>query len=518
VALKLHNTLTGTKDLFEPLEPGHVGMYTCGPTVWNFAHVGNLRAFLFYDLLRRHLQVDAYRLNHVMNVTDIDDRILDQAMHAGMTIGEYVKPYLAAFFEDMAALRAQPAEHYPRATEHIDDMIAMISALLGNGHAYIADGDVYFRIASFPSYGALSRLDRSGLRAGTRVAADKYDKESVSDFALWKKAQLGDEQLGAAWDAPFGRGRPGWHIECSAMSKRYLGDTFDIHCGGIDLMFPHHENEIAQSEAANHKPFARVWLHSEHLAEASGEKMSKSAGGFTTLRDLVAAGHDPLAVRFFLIANAHYRARIRLSDEALHAAAEQVRRLRDFAGRVRRSIPAPQGGVTGAGSARPGTLRGDVPPQQGGVTGAGSARPGALRGDVPHQIDDEALVQRVATVRAGYKEALDDDLNLPQGIGLVFELIREANAALDESRVGERGYSELLALMDEVDAHVDVIGAEEPGLAEEVERLIAEREAARAARDFARADGLRDELRERGIALEDSKEGVRWKRIRVGTE
>jgi cysteinyl-tRNA synthetase len=476
VALKLHNTLTGTKDLFEPLEPGHVGMYTCGPTVWNFAHVGNLRAFLFYDLLRRHLRVDGYRLTHVMNVTDIDDRILDQAMHARTTIGEYVTPYLTAFFEDMAALRAQPAEHYPRATEHIGDMVAMISALLENRHAYIAEGDVYFRIASFPSYGALSRLDRGGLRAGTRVAADKYDKESVSDFALWKRAQPGDDGLGAAWDAPFGRGRPGWHIECSAMSRRYLGDTFDIHCGGIDLMFPHHENEIAQSEAANHKPFARVWLHSEHLAEASGEKMSKSAGGFTTLRDLVAAGHDPLAVRFFLIANAHYRARIRLSNEALHAAAEQVRRLRDFAGRLRRSNPA------------------------------------------PHQIDDDALLERIASVRAGYKEALDDDLNLPLGIGLVFELIREANAALDDGRVGKRGHAELQALMDEVDAHLDVIGADEPGLADEVERLIAEREAARAARDFARADRLRDELRDRGIALEDSKEGVRWKRVRVGTE
>jgi cysteinyl-tRNA synthetase len=474
VALRLHNTLTGTKDLFEPLEAGHAGMYTCGPTVWNFAHIGNLRAFLFYDLLRRHLQVDGYRLNHVMNVTDIDDRILDQAMHAGTTIGDYVQPYLTAFFEDMAALRIQTAEHYPRATKHIGDMVAMISALLENGNAYSADGDVYFRIASFPSYGALSRLDRTGLRAGTRVAADKYDKESVSDFALWKKAQPGDDQLGAAWDAPFGRGRPGWHIECSAMSKRYLGDTFDIHCGGIDLMFPHHENEIAQSEAANHKPFARVWLHSEHLAEAGGEKMSKSAGGFTTLRDLVAAGHDPLAVRFFLIANAHYRARIRVSNEALHAAAEQVRRLRDFAGRVRRSRPVAS--------------------------------------------EDDPLVQRIAGVRAGYKEALDDDLNLPLGIGLVFELIREANAALDDGRVGKRGHAELQALMDEVDAHLDVIGADEPGLAGEVERLIAEREAARAARDFAKADRLRDELRDRGIALEDSKEGVRWKRVRVGTE
>jgi cysteinyl-tRNA synthetase len=474
VALKLHNTLTGTKDVFEPLEQGHVGVYTCGPTVWNFAHVGNLRAFLFYDLLRRHLQVAGHRVNHVMNLTDIDDRILDQAMHAQTTIDEYVKPYAAAFFEDMAALRAQPAEHYPKATEHIGEMVAMISTLLEHENAYVADGDVYFRIASFPAYGTLSHLDRGGLRAGRRVAADKYDKESVSDFALWKKAQPDDEPLGASWDAPFGRGRPGWHIECSAMSKRYLGDTFDIHCGGIDLMFPHHENEIAQSEAANHKPFARVWLHSEHLAEASGEKMSKSAGGFTTLRDLRAAGHDPLAVRFFLIANAHYRSRIRLSTEALHAAAEQVRRLRDFADRVRRSAAAVG--------------------------------------------EDETLLRRIAEVRIGYRDALDDDLNLPQGMGLVFELIREANAALDDGRVGELGHFELLTLISDVDAHLDVLGADEPGLADEVDRLIAEREAARVARDFGRADQIREELRQRGIALEDSKEGVRWKRIHAGAD
>ena len=470
MTVKLHNTLTGAKDVFEPLEDGRVRIYTCGPTVWNFAHVGNLRAFLFYDLVRRHLQVSGYRITHVMNLTDIDDRILDQAMHAGTTIGEYVKPYVAAFFEDMSALRAQPAEHFPRATEHIPEMVEMISKLIEEEHAYVADGDVYFRIASFPPYGALSHLDRSGLKAGTRVAADKYDKESVSDFALWKKAQPGDEKLGAAWDAPFGRGRPGWHIECSAMSKRYLGDTLDIHAGGVDLMFPHHENEIAQSEAANHKPFARVWLHSEHLTDATGEKMSKSAGGFTTLRDLVDAGHDPVAVRFFLIANAHYRARLRLSSEALHAAAEQVRRLREFADRVTRTAPG--------------------------------------------RAEDEDLLRRIGEVRAGYREALDDDLNLPQGIGLLFELLREANAALDAERVGERGRQALLQLIDDVDAHLDVVRADEPGLAEEVERLIADREAARKARDFGSADRIREELRQRGIALEDSKDGVRWRRVR----
>jgi cysteinyl-tRNA synthetase len=474
VTLKLHNTLTGSKDPFEPLRDGHVGMYTCGPTVWNYAHVGNLRAFLFYDLLRRQLQVDGYRVTHVMNITDIDDRILDQAVHAGTTIAEYVKPYVEAFFEDMRALRALPADHYPKATEHIAEMVAMIGTLLERGFAYVADGDVYFRIESFPRYGMLSHLDRAGLRAGVRVATDKYDKESVSDFALWKKAQPGDEEVGAVWDAPFGRGRPGWHIECSAMAKRYLGETLDIHGGGVDLMFPHHENEIAQSEAANGKPLARVWLHSEHLAEAGGEKMSKSAGGFLTLRDLVAAGHDPLAVRFFLIANAHYRQRLRLTTEALHGSAEQVRRLRDFADRVRRTPPA------------------------------GS--------------EDVDLVRRIGEVRAAYRDALDDDLNLPQGIGHVFELVREANAAMDNLRVGEHGRRALLELIEEVDRHLDVMGGEEPGLAAEVERLIAEREAARKAKDFIRADLIREELKQRGIALEDSRDGVRWRRVTPSSE
>jgi cysteinyl-tRNA synthetase len=469
VTLKLHNTLTGAKDEFQPLEAGRVGMYTCGPTVWHFAHVGNLRAFIFYDLLRRHLQVSGYRVTHVMNITDIDDRILDQAMHAGATIHEYVQPYLEAFFEDMGSLRAQPAEHFPRATEHIPEMVAMISRLLENGHAYVADGDTYFRIASFPRYGALSHVDRSGLKAGARVATDKYDKENVSDFALWKKAQPGDEELGAAWDAPFGRGRPGWHIECSAMSKRYLGDTFDIHSGGVDLMFPHHENEIAQSEAANGKPFARVWLHSEHLAEGSGEKMSKSAGGFTTLRDLVAAGHDPLAVRFFLIANAHYRSRIRLSPEVLHSAAEQVRRLRDFHGRLARTRPE----------------------------GAG----------------DERLIERAEAVRKAYREALDDDLNLPQGIGVVFDFVREANTALDAGSTGGDTIGACLKVMSDVDAHLDIL-ADELQVDGDVHDLILERESARKARDFARADQIRDELKRRGVALEDSKAGVRWRRVR----
>jgi cysteinyl-tRNA synthetase len=469
VTLRFHNTLSGAKEVFEPLEPGVVSMYTCGPTVWNYAHVGNLRAFIFYDLLRRHLRVSGYRVHHAMNLTDIDDRILDQALHAETTIAEYTKPYTEAFFADMRALRAEPAEHYPRATEHIDDMVDMISTLVEHEYAYVNDGDVYFRIAAFPKYGELSHLDRAGLRAGARVATDKYEKESVSDFALWKHAHPEDAQVGGVWAAPFGPGRPGWHIECSAMSRRYLGLTLDIHAGGVDLMFPHHENEIAQSESANQKQFARYWLHSEHLSDATGAKMSKSAGGFTTLRDLVDAGHDALAVRYFLIAGAHYRTKLRLTDGALHSAAQQVERLRELAARVRRM---------------------------------GSEAD-----------DDAALINRVAEVRAAYREALDDDLNLPQGMGIVFELVREANAALDEGRFGQITKEALLGLLSDVDAHLDVLTVEEAGLAQEVEGLIAEREAARKSRDFATADRIRDELRGRGIALEDSKDGVRWKRV-----
>jgi cysteinyl-tRNA synthetase len=468
--LRLHNTLTGHKEEFRPLEAGVVRMYTCGPTVWNYSHVGNYRAYLLYDLLRRHLAVSGYRVVHVMNITDVDDRIIEQANLAGVSIAEFARRWEDVFFEDMRSLRAQDAELYPRATGHIRDMEALIEQLLANGHAYQADGDVYFRIASFPAYGRLSRLDRAGLRPGARVATDKYEKESATDFALWKQAQPEDERVGAAWDAPFGRGRPGWHIECSAMAMKYLGETLDIHAGGVDLLFPHHENEIAQSEASSGRQFARFWLHLEHLVDATGKKMAKSAGAFTTLRDLLDAGHDPLAVRLFLLGSAHYRSRLRLNDEALHGAAEQLRRLREFADRVRRSEP----GI---------------------------------------RADDAALFQATQDVRDAYREALDDDLNLPEGLGRVFELIREANAALDAGRVGPAAHEALLALLDDVDAHLDVLSIEATTLDAAVERLIAEREDARRARDFATADRIRDELRERGVVLEDSRDGVRWKLV-----
>jgi cysteinyl-tRNA synthetase len=477
VSLHLHNTLTGRKEEFRPLDPARVRLYTCGPTVWNYAHLGNYRAFLFYDLLRRHLRFSGFQLLHVLNITDVDDRIIERAAAAGMSIGEFTRPFERAFFEDMETLRAEPAEVYPRATEHVQEMIALIERLLEGGHAYVADGDVYFRVSSFPAYGRLSRLDASGLRPAGRVASDKYEKESASDFALWKRAKPEDERVGAAWDALFGRGRPGWHIECSAMAIRYLGETLDIHAGGVDLLFPHHENEIAQAEAATCVTFARCWLHSGHLADATGTKMSKSAGGFVTLREVLDAGHDPVAVRLFLLGSSHYRSPLTLSDEALHGAAEQLRRLGDFARRVR--------GL-----------------------------------EAVDRVDDAAFYQDVTDAREAYRDALDDDLNLPAGLGRVFEMVRRANSALDAGRVGSAGRQALLELLADVDAHLDVLegqdGGQDGDVDEEVERLLEAREGARSARDFALADRIRGQLRERGVEVEDTPDGPRWRAARRG--
>jgi cysteinyl-tRNA synthetase len=471
VSLRLHNSLTGRKEEFQPLEPGLVRVYTCGPTVWNYPHVGNYRAFLFYDLLRRHLRASGHRLLQVLNITDVDDRIIEQASAAGLTIAEFTRPFEKGFFEDMEALRAQPAEVYPRATGHVAEMIALIERLLEGGHAYLADGDVYFRVASFPGYGRLSRLDVRGLRPSGRVSTDRYEKESASDFALWKRSRPEDELVGAAWEAPFGRGRPGWHIECSAMALRYLGETLDIHAGGVDLLFPHHENEIAQSEAATGKTFARFWMHSGHVIDATGEKMSKSAGNFVTLREVLAAGHDPMAVRLFLLGTAHYRSPLTLSEDALHAAREQLRRLRELAERV----------------------------------GAGTASPGA---------DDAAFYQDVNDAREAYREALDDDLNLPAGLGAAFEMVRVANAALDARRVGSAGHQALAELLADVDVHLDVLRNEPAVLGAEVERLLEEREAARRARDFALADSIRHQLRQLGVTVDDTPAGPRSRVLR----
>ena len=468
MSLVLHNTATLTKERFEPLRPGRVGMYTCGPTVWNFAHVGNQRTNLFYDLLHRHLEFSGYQVTHVMNLTDIEDRIIRIAGERGTSIRDYVEPFEKAFLEDLTALRVRMPDVLPRATEHVPEMISMISRLLARGHAYEADGGVYYRISSFPTYGDLAHLDRAGLQSGARVSQDDYDKESAMDFALWKGEAPGDAAVGATWDAPFGRGRPGWHIECSAMSERYLGETFDIHSGAIDLVFPHHQNELAQSEGATGKQFCRYWVHPAHLQDRTGAKMAKRLGNFATLRDLTDSGHDPVAIRFFLMASAHYRQMLRFDEDGLVAAAEQVRRLRDFNSRVARAMPA--------------------------------------------AADDEAFVQAVDAARHDYRAALDDDLNLPRAVGHLFEAVREGNSALDRGGVGAAGLAALRALLAEADTHLDILTEGEIILEEEIERLIAEREEARARRDFQRADAIRLELKERGIVLEDSKDGLRWRR------
>jgi cysteinyl-tRNA synthetase len=470
MALVLQDTLSGGRQEFRPLEPKRVRMYTCGPTVWSHPHVGNYRAFLFYDLVRRHLELHGYEVEHVLNVTDVDDRIIEQAARAGVSIQNYTRPYEEAFFQELSRLRARRPHHTPRATEHVGDMVRLIARLLESGHAYEAPDGVYFRVDSFPAYGALSHLDRAGLRAGARVATDKYEKQSASDFALWKRAQPEDERVGAAWDAPFGRGRPGWHIECSAMAMRYLGPTLDLHLGGIDLLFPHHENEIAQSEAATGRTFVRYWLHSEHLLDPLGEEMHKSVGNVVTMRELLSR-HQPAAVRLYLLGSAHYRSKLRLSEEGLHGAAEQVRRLRDLAERLRQ-------------------VRG-------------------LRSD------DAALMEDALDTRDAYLAALDDDLNLPAGLGHVFELVRQANAALDRGQVGPAAREALLSLLETVDRHLDVLGEEKAELPEELLAMIAERDRARQRRDFATADRLRAQLRERGVVVEDTPDGVRWRVVGV---
>ncbi len=466
--------MTGRLEPLDPIHPGRVGMYTCGPTVWNFVHVGNLRTFLFYDLLRRHLEASGLQVTHVMNLTDIDDRILGEANRAGVDFRTYTEPFARAFLADLARLRVRPATFYPRATDHIADMIDLISILLDRGAAYRAEDGVYFRIDAFPAYGRLSRLAREGLRSGARVSTDRYDKETVYDFALWKFAQPRDEAVGAVWPAPFGAGRPGWHIECSAMARRLLGDSFDIHCGGVDLVFPHHENEIAQSEAATGVQMCRMWLHPEHLLDATGGQMSKSLGNFATLGDLIGTGHTPTAIRLFLLGNAHWRTRLSLDAAGLAAGQNQVRRLRELRSRL--------------------------------SSGTGSG---------------QDLRERIEETGRRFQEALDDDLNLPMGLGYLFDLVRQLNTALDGPGLDLPSRQAALDLLHLVDGYIDVLEPEAPAapaveeeLPEPLRELVEARQRARAVRDFATADRIREELARQGIRLIDTRDGVTWIRER----
>jgi cysteinyl-tRNA synthetase len=471
--LRLHNTMSGRVETFVPIEPGHVRMYTCGPTVHDYAHIGNFRTFLFEDLLRRVLEQQGYRVTQVMNLTDVEDRIIRKAAERGQTIDEFTEQYIEAFFEDLKTLRIERVEHYPRATQHIFEMVSLIERLTENGHTYVADGSTYYRISTFPRYGALAHLDVSGLKAGARVDVDDYGKDDPRDFVLWKARKPGEQ----SWETPLGAGRPGWHIECSAMSMQYLGETFDIHAGGVDLIFPHHEDEIAQSEGATGKPFVRYWLHSQFLQDATGEKMSKRLKNFATVRDLLAEGYAPRAIRYALLTGAHYRSPLAFSEELLKAADSAVKRLDEFAVRL--------GPIPGA----PPTL---PSPQKGEGSSLG--------------------VREIDEVRERWDEALKDDLNLPAAVGHLFEFIKSFNQRLESGKATAEERSGAMALLRHANRILDVIEFPE-AVDAEVEKLIDERQAARERRDFARSDEIRQQLLTMGIQLDDTKEGTRWKKL-----
>ena len=389
--LRLYNTLTRQIEPFAPLAPPRVTLYTCGPTVWNYAHIGNFRTFVFEDVLRRYLEYSGFGVLHVMNLTDVDDRTINAANQAGVKLAEHVKPFTRAFFEDRDYLRIEPATHYPAATTHIPAMVALVERLLEKGVAYKGeDGSVYFAIAKFPGYGKLSKVESRTLKDGARVDSDEYSKEDARDFVLWKAAKPDDEAAGAAWDAPFGRGRPGWHLECSAMSQQYLGDTIDIHAGGVDLIFPHHEDEIAQSEAASGKPFARFWLHGEFL-QVDGTKMSKRFGNFLTARDLKESGWDAAAIRY-LFGQTHYRKQLNFTDDAIKGAAAGAQRLAELRHRLAES-PA---GAPGKSA---------------------------------------ALGEAAARMESGFRAAMDEDLDVPGALAALMTFVREANAELDKGDV-----------------------------------------------------------------------------------
>jgi cysteinyl-tRNA synthetase len=475
MALRFYNTLTQELETFEPLIGNTVRMYTCGPTVYNFVHIGNFRTFTFQDILRRWLRYRGYELNHVMNVTDVDDKIIANAAKEAKSIEQYTAAYSKAFFEDAAALRLEQPEHVVKATEHIPVMVKAIEKLAARGCTYVSDGSTYFSISTFPEYGKLSHNDFSGIRSGARVDMDEYDKADARDFVLWK-ARKDSEPY---WDTPFGDGRPGWHIECSAMAMEYLGETLDIHAGGVDLTFPHHENEIAQSESITQKPFSRFWLHSEHL-HIESQKMSKSLGNFYTLRDLLETGYQPETIRY-LLASVPYRKKLNFTFEGLKAAGKSIERIREFELRLAST---------------------KLPPGR-----------------------NEAVGERSLEAIRQFEESLDDDLNTAQALAAVFEYVRAMNTALDEYQFREENRWEAARVLEVFDGVFDVLKSAESGrrgetlepkpqaLADaEVEGYIEERARARAARDFARADEIRNLLQEKGILLEDAKDGIRWKR------
>ncbi len=467
---RFFNTLTRQLEPFQPLEAGRVKVYTCGPTVYNDPHIGNLRTFLFEDILRRSLDYLGFEVFQVMNLTDVDDKTIRGAQAAGTSLDEFTEPFIESFFRDLAVLQIQPAQVYPRATRHIAEMIAMIEQLIARGHAYASEGSIFFRLASDEDYGRLSGFNLEQAVRGERVASDEYEKEDVRDFVLWKAAKAGEP----TWDSPWGPGRPGWHIECSAMSIKYLGESFDIHCGAVDNIFPHHENEIAQSESATGKSFVHTWLHSEHLI-VDGEKMSKSLGNQFVLKDLLARGVEPRALRY-LFASVHYRQKLNFTWSGLEAASGALRRVDEMLFRLDHTLEA----------------------------GAPRASIAALCSDLERD----------------FAAAVADDLNLSLALAAMFAFVKAVNIAIEAGDVGDGDGRLIRAALRSVDRVLGVLDAQAWKMNElssgptdeEVERLLNDRREARGRRDFAAADRIRQELTALGIILEDTPQGTRWKR------
>ena len=468
--IRFHNTLGGKVEEFVPIEPGRVRLYTCGPTVYDYPHIGNWRAYVFEDLLRRFLKYRGFDVLHVMNITDVDDKTIRGANARGIGLEDYTRPFIEAFHAERDTLAILPADHYPRATAFIPEMAALIKILLDKGVAYRKDGSIYFAIDKFPSYGRLSRINLEDRRPGSRGDSDEYEKDSVHDFALWKAPKEGEP----VWETGIGPGRPGWHIECSAMSAKYLGPTFDIHCGGVDNIFPHHENEIAQSEAANGVPFVRYWLHCHHLV-VDGEKMAKSKGNFFRLADILAKGYEPAEIRFLLLST-HYRKMLDFTEDGLRQARTSRNRIRNLLFELRH-----------------------------------------IERDLP---EDPATARALETARRGFVAGLEDDLNISEALAAIFELVKGVNILIAEGRLGRPDARKVLAFIEEVDTAVLACLAGKPGdgaAAGDIDTWVRDkieaRQKARAAKDFKRADEIRQELAAAGIVLEDTKEGLRWKRI-----
>ena len=464
--LKLYNTLSNQVEEFKPLEANQASMYVCGPTVHDFAHIGNFRTFLFADLLRRYLKFKGYKVHHVMNITDVDDKIIRKSVEKGQSLRDYTEVYTNYFFEDLYALGAEAPEQILRATDHIQEMVDIIKRLDANGHTYESEGSTYFRINTFDGYGKLSKVKFEGnvVGASERVDSDEYEaKENARDFVLWKAAKPGEP----FWDTELGQGRPGWHIECSAMSMKSLGETFDIHAGGIDLVFPHHENEIAQSEGATGKPFVNYWVHAEFLM-VEGQKMSKSLGNFFTFRDLVEKGYTPRAIRYLLLSAPHHK-QLNFTLEGLRGAESTVARLNDFKQRLT-----------------------EVQPEEGSTP---------------------AIARMAELSLKRFEDAMDEDLNAAEALAAVHDFVRETNSSMAAGAIKSEDKATLLAAIDRFDSVFNIFGeAKKEMLDSEVQALIDERQAARKAKNFARSDEIRDQLTGMGIILEDTKDGVRWKR------